>query len=62
MSDDEVGFLTQKDADKEESVMSLWNDNDKLKLLLVTDGEKGCRYFSKVYMHVHIYIYIFFYN
>ncbi|KAL9228337.1 hypothetical protein vseg_003929 [Gypsophila vaccaria] len=47
VSDDEVGFLTQKDATKEEVVMTLWHDN--LKLLLVTDGEKGCRYFTKKY-------------
>ncbi|KAL4287686.1 hypothetical protein HN51_055337 [Arachis hypogaea] len=45
VSDDEVNFLTQGDAEKEEVVMSLWHD--KLKLLLVTDGEKGCRYFTK---------------
>ncbi|KAH0715155.1 hypothetical protein KY284_008060 [Solanum tuberosum] len=45
VSDDEVNFLTQKDADKDETVMSLWHD--RLKLLIVTDGEKGCRYFTK---------------
>lgn len=48
MSDDEVQFLTQGDADKEDVVMSLWHDN--LKMLVVTDGEKGCRYFTKVYI------------
>lgn len=46
MSDDEVQFLTEKDAQKDEVVMSLWHD--KLKLLVVTDGEKGCRYYTKV--------------
>ncbi|XP_065878171.1 probable fructokinase-5 [Euphorbia lathyris] len=45
VSDDEVSFLTKGDASKEEVVLSLWHD--KLKLLLVTDGEKGCRYFTK---------------
>ncbi|KAJ7975554.1 Fructokinase [Quillaja saponaria] len=45
VSDDEVNFLTQGDSDKEEVVMSLWHD--RLKLLVVTDGEKGCRYFTK---------------
>lgn len=45
VSDDEVKFLTQGDSEKEEVVMSLFHD--KLKMLLVTDGEKGCRYFSK---------------
>lgn len=39
-------FLTQGDSDKEDVVLSLWHDN--LKLLVVTDGEKGCRYFTKV--------------
>ncbi|GAV90299.1 LOW QUALITY PROTEIN: PfkB domain-containing protein [Cephalotus follicularis] len=45
VSDDEVEFLTNGDAYKEDVVLSLWHDN--LKLLLVTDGEKGCRYFTK---------------
>ncbi|KAK7344077.1 hypothetical protein VNO77_13324 [Canavalia gladiata] len=45
VSDDEVHFLTQGDSEKDEVVMSLWHD--KLKMLLVTDGEKGCRYFTK---------------
>lgn len=39
-------FLTQKDSDNEDVILSLWHD--KLKLLVVTDGEKGCRYFTKV--------------
>ncbi|KAL4185621.1 hypothetical protein AMTRI_Chr10g6890 [Amborella trichopoda] len=45
VSDDEVGFLTEGDAQNEEVVLTLWHDN--LKLLVVTDGEKGCRYFTK---------------
>ncbi|KAF5741961.1 fructokinase-5 [Tripterygium wilfordii] len=45
VSDDEVAFLTQGDALREDVVLSLWHDN--LKLLIVTDGEKGCRYFTK---------------
>ncbi|KAA8544530.1 hypothetical protein F0562_022542 [Nyssa sinensis] len=45
VSDDEVAFLTQKDAANEDVVLSLWHD--RLKLLIVTDGEKGCRYFTK---------------
>ncbi|KAK6776097.1 hypothetical protein RDI58_027098 [Solanum bulbocastanum] len=40
----EADFI-KKDADKDETVMSLWHD--RLKLLIVTDGEKGCRYFTK---------------
>lgn len=53
MSDEEVGFLTQKDSTNEDAVKSLWHD--KLKLMVVTDGEKGCRYYTKVYM---IYVWI----
>ncbi|KAF3440924.1 hypothetical protein FNV43_RR19210 [Rhamnella rubrinervis] len=45
VSDDEVQFLTQKDSEKEDVVLSLWHD--KLRLLVVTDGEKGCRYYTK---------------
>ncbi|XP_071710734.1 probable fructokinase-5 [Rutidosis leptorrhynchoides] len=45
VSDDEVEFLTQKSADNEDAVKSLWHDG--LKLLVVTDGEKGCRYYTK---------------
>ncbi|GLU06687.1 hypothetical protein SLE2022_236930 [Rubroshorea leprosula] len=45
VSDDEVAFLTNGDPQKEDVVLSLWSNN--LKLLLVTDGEKGCRYFTK---------------
>ncbi|KAJ6855280.1 pfkB-type carbohydrate kinase family protein [Populus alba x Populus x berolinensis] len=45
VSDDEVAFLTQGDPQKEDVVLSLWHD--RLKLLVVTDGEKGCRYFTK---------------
>lgn len=51
MSDDEVKFLTEGDPEKEDVVMSLWHD--RLKLLLVTDGEKGCRYFTKVPSNIH---------
>ncbi|KAF0900247.1 hypothetical protein E2562_029757 [Oryza meyeriana var. granulata] len=45
VSDDEVAFLTQGDANDDKNVLSLWFDG--LKLLIVTDGEKGCRYFTK---------------
>lgn len=45
VSDDEVAFLTQGDPQSEDVIMKLWYDG--LKLLIVTDGEKGCRYFTK---------------
>ncbi|GKV09163.1 hypothetical protein SLEP1_g20706 [Rubroshorea leprosula] len=45
VSDEEVAFLTSGDPQNEDVVLSLWSNN--LKLLVVTDGEKGCRYFTK---------------
>ncbi|KAK2973659.1 hypothetical protein RJ640_017031 [Escallonia rubra] len=41
----ELEFLTGSDRINDESAMSLWHPN--LKLLLVTLGEKGCRYYTK---------------
>ncbi|KAH7568420.1 hypothetical protein JRO89_XS07G0296500 [Xanthoceras sorbifolium] len=38
VSDDEVEFLTKGDPEKDDVIMSLWHD--KLKLLIVTYGEK----------------------
>lgn len=46
VSDVELEFLTGSDKIDDESAMSLWHPN--LKLLLVTLGEKGCRYYTKV--------------
>ncbi|KAF6141523.1 hypothetical protein GIB67_012285 [Kingdonia uniflora] len=43
--DDEVAFLAHGDANDENNVLSLWYDG--LKLLVVTDGKKGCGYFTK---------------
>ncbi|KAL2506282.1 putative fructokinase-4 [Abeliophyllum distichum] len=45
VSDVELEFLTGSDKIDDASAMSLWHDN--LKLLLVTLGEKGCRYYTK---------------
>ncbi|CAN6877178.1 unnamed protein product [Brassica oleracea] len=45
VSDVELEFLTQNKTIDDESAMSLWHPN--LKLLLVTLGEKGCRYYTK---------------
>lgn len=45
VSDNELEFLTGSDKIDDESAMSLWHPN--LKLLLVTLGEKGCRYYTK---------------
>lgn len=45
VSDVELEFLTGSDKIDDESALSLWHPN--LKLLLVTLGEKGCRYYTK---------------
>ncbi|XP_030470275.1 probable fructokinase-1 [Syzygium oleosum] len=45
VSDVELEFLTGSDKIDDESAMSLWHPN--LKLLLVTLGENGCRYYTK---------------
>ncbi|CAK9168173.1 unnamed protein product [Ilex paraguariensis] len=45
VSDVELEFLTGSDKIDDESAMSLWHPN--LTLLLVTLGEKGCRYYTK---------------
>jgi len=46
VSDVELEFLTGSDKIDDESALSLWHPN--LKLLLVTLGEKGSRYYTKV--------------
>ena len=46
VSDVELEFLTGSNKIDDETAMSLWHPN--LKLLLVTLGEKGCRYYAKV--------------
>lgn len=46
--------MTNGDPQREDVVLSLWHEG--LKLLVVTDGEKGCRYFTKVFTFVYIYI------
>uniref|UniRef100_A0A803Q2V9 fructokinase n=1 Tax=Cannabis sativa TaxID=3483 RepID=A0A803Q2V9_CANSA len=45
VSDVELVFLTKNDKIDDASAMSLWHPN--LKLLLVTLGENGCRYYTK---------------
>lgn len=48
VSDVELEFLTGSNKIDDESAMSLWHNN--LKLLLVTLGEKGCKYYTKVHL------------
>ncbi|WZY90165.1 hypothetical protein YC2023_046900 [Brassica napus] len=47
VSDVELEFLTGSNKIDDETAMSLWHPN--LKLLLVTLGEKGCRYYAKTF-------------
>ncbi|PWA78784.1 fructokinase-2 [Artemisia annua] len=51
VSDNELEFLTGSDKIDDESAMSLWHPN--LKLLLVTLGDKGCNYYTKVFARSH---------
>lgn len=45
VSDVELEFLTGKDSVEDEVALTLWRPT--LKLLLVTLGEKGCKYYTK---------------
>lgn len=46
INEEEASFLLNgADYEKDEVVMSLWHPG--LKLLLLTEGEKGCRYYAK---------------
>ncbi|PKA49952.1 Fructokinase-2 [Apostasia shenzhenica] len=47
VSDVELEFLTGKDSLEDEVALTLWRPT--LKLLLVTLGEKGCKYYTKDY-------------
>lgn len=50
VSDNELEFLSGKEV-SDEAAMSLWHPH--LKLLLVTLGEKGCSYYTKVlFLHI----------
>lgn len=46
VSDNELEFLTGNSTIDDATAMSLWHPN--LKLLLVTLGDQGCRYYTKV--------------
>lgn len=47
VSEVELAFLTGHDSVEDEVAMRLWHPN--LKLLLVTLGDKGCKYYTKVH-------------
>ncbi|EFJ09296.1 hypothetical protein SELMODRAFT_428214 [Selaginella moellendorffii] len=44
VSEEELQFLTGKDPFSDEAALSVWHSN--LKLLLVTEGHRGCRYYT----------------
>lgn len=47
ISEEEISFLTQGEDPYDDNVVrKLYHDN--LKLLLVTEGPEGCRYYTKV--------------
>lgn len=46
VSDNELEFLTGKDSVEDEVAMTLWRPS--FKLMLVTLGEHGCKYYTKV--------------
>lgn len=46
VSDNELEFLTGSNKIDDEAAMSLWHPN--LKLLLITLGDQGCNYYTKV--------------
>lgn len=49
VSDVELEFLTGESSVEDEVAMKLWRNN--LKLLLVTIGDKGCKYYTKVILY-----------
>lgn len=52
VSDAELEFLTGEASVEDEVAMKLWRPT--LKLLLVTIGEKGCKYYTKVWFPIYL--------
>lgn len=51
ISEEEISFLTKgEDPYNDEVVRKLFHQN--LKLLLVTEGPDGCRYYTKVHLQI----------
>lgn len=52
ISEEEISFLTQgEDPYNDDVVRKLYHPN--LKLLLVTEGPSGCRYYTKVIFYIY---------
>lgn len=59
ISEDEISFLTGADDPNDDDVVLKRLFHPNLKLLLVTEGSAGCRYYTKVLFSL-FYPYIFF--
>lgn len=53
ISEDEISFLTGGDDPYDDNVVMEKLFHPNLKLLLVTEGSDGCRYYTKVCISVH---------
>lgn len=53
ISEDEITFLTGGDDPYDDNVVMEKLFHPNLKLLLVTEGSDGCRYYTKVCIFVH---------
>lgn len=51
MSEDEITFLTGGDDPYDDNVVLKKLFHPNLKLLIVTEGSAGCRYYTKVCLH-----------
>jgi len=51
VSVDEIRFLTEGDDPYDDKVIMKKLHHYNLKLLVVTEGERGCRYYTKVLIH-----------
>lgn len=48
VSEDEITFLTEGDDHNDDNVVLKKLFHPNLKLLVVSEGSKGCRYYTKV--------------
>lgn len=57
ISEDEISFLTGADDPNDDEVVLKRLFHPNLKLLLVTEGSAGCRYYTKVFLSYFIHIF-----
>ena len=53
ISGDEISFLTGGDDPYDDNVVLEKLFHPKLKVLIVSEGSKGCRYYTKVFICMH---------